>query len=67
LIKEAALECGFEGQRWGDLLRVARRNSKEGKGVVSTIMNNAIAHKFNAAKTAAPSINESNLFLPMKK
>jgi len=67
LIKEAALECGFEGQRWGDLLRVARRNSKEGKGAVSTIMSNAIARKFNAAKTAAPSINESNLFLPMKK
>jgi DNA-binding transcriptional regulator of glucitol operon len=67
LIKEAALECGFEGQRWGDLLRVARRNSKEGKGAVSTIMNNAIARKFTAAKKAAPSINESNLFLPMKK
>jgi hypothetical protein len=67
LIKEAALECGFEGQRWGDLLRVARRNSKEGKGAVSTIMNNAIAPKFAAAKKAAPSINESNLFLPMKK
>jgi len=27
----------------------------------------AIAHKFNAAKKAAPSLNESNLFLPMKK
>jgi len=67
LIKEAALECGFEGQRWGDLLRVARRNSKEGKGAVTTIMNNAIAHKFNAAKKAAPSLTESNLFLPMKK
>jgi hypothetical protein len=67
LIKEAALECGFEGQRWGDLLRVARRNSKEGNGVVSTIMSNAIAPKFTSAGKAAPSLNESNLFLPMKK
>lgn len=67
LIKEAALECGFEGQRWGDLLRVARRNSKEGNGAVSTIMSNAIAPKFTSAGKAAPSLNESNLFLPMKK
>jgi len=64
IIKEAALECGFEGQRWGDLLRVARRNNKEGLGSVSTIMNNAIAPKFSGGSA---NINENNLFLPMKK
>jgi len=63
LIKEAALECGFEGQRWGDLLRVARRNNKEGKGATSTFMNKAIAPKFNGTAK----INESNLYMPMKK
>jgi len=64
LIKEAALECGFEGQRWGDLLRVARRNSKEGQGSVATIMNAAIAPKFSGGSA---NINENNLFLLMKK
>jgi hypothetical protein len=29
IIREAALECGFEGHRWGDLLRVARRKDRE--------------------------------------
>jgi len=64
LIKEAALECGFEGQRWGDLLRVARRESKDGQGSVATIMNAAVSPKF---KGGSANINESNLFLPMKK
>lgn len=65
IIREAALECGFEGQRWGDLLRVARRDNKEGKGTIASIMNTAIAPKFN--NNAALIITESNLFLPMKK
>lgn len=68
LLKEAALECGFEGQRWGDLLRVARRNNKEdGKGSVAEIMRNAIAPKFNASGKNAPVISETNLYLPMKQ
>jgi hypothetical protein len=33
LLREAALECGFEGYRWGDLLRVAKRkNISDGSG-----------------------------------
>jgi starch-binding outer membrane protein, SusD/RagB family len=68
LIKEAALECGFEGQRWGDLLRIARRNNKrDGATSVSTIMNAAVAHKFNASGTGSATITDENLFLPMKK
>ena len=68
LIKEAALECGFEGQRWGDLLRIARRNNKrDGAGSVASIMNAAVAHKFNAAGSGSGSITDANLFLPMKK
>ena len=63
LIKEAALECGMEGQRWGDLLRVARRKNKDGKGSVSTIMNTAVGHKFSSTSA---NINDNNLFLPMK-
>ncbi|MDD4970047.1 MAG: RagB/SusD family nutrient uptake outer membrane protein [Paludibacter sp.] len=68
LIKEAALECGFEGHRWGDLLRIARRNNKrDGGNSVATIMNAAVAHKFNASGSGSASITDGNLFLPMKK
>lgn len=68
LIKEAALECGFEGQRWGDLLRIARRNNKkDGAASVATIMNAAVAHKFNAGAAGSATITDENLFLPMKK
>jgi len=68
LIKEAALECGFEGQRWGDLLRIARRNSsKDGGASVATSMNAAVAHKFNASGVGSGTITDANLFLPMKK
>jgi hypothetical protein len=63
LLKEAALECGMEGQRWGDLLRIARRKSKDGKGSVSGIMNTAVGHKFSSTSA---NINDNNLFLPMK-
>ena len=66
LIKEAALECGFEGQRWGDLLRVARRNAKGGKSVALQ-MNDAISPKFRAAGKGSANITDTNLFLPMKK
>ena len=63
ILKEAALECGMEGQRWGDLLRIARRKNKDGMGSVSTIMNTAVAHKFSSVSA---NINDNNLFLPMK-
>jgi hypothetical protein len=68
LIDEAALECGFEGNRWGDLLRIARRRVKLGEaGSVALQMSEAIAPKFSAAGKGAPAITESNLFLPMSE
>lgn len=66
LIKEAALECGFEGNRWGDLLRVSRRQSKDGMGSVSALMNSAVTNKFKAEGKGNSNIAEGNLFLPMK-
>jgi hypothetical protein len=44
IIREAALECGFEGHRWGDLLRVARRKNREngsGAAYLNGLMNKA--------------------------
>ena len=64
LIKEAALECGFEGTRWADLLRVARRKVKNGEaGSVASQMSDAIKGKYNGAIK----ITDTNLLLPMKK
>mgnify|MGYP001476172829 CR=1 FL=1 len=64
LIREAALECGLEGQRWSDLLRVSRRKVNAGEATsVVELMNNAIKPKYNGEIK----ITESNLFLPMKK
>ncbi|MDR1341620.1 MAG: RagB/SusD family nutrient uptake outer membrane protein [Prevotellaceae bacterium] len=35
LLVEAALECGFEGHRWGDMLRIAmRKNRDNGSGTL---------------------------------
>ncbi len=67
LLKEEALECGFEGHRWGELLRIARRNFKEGKGSVASFMNVAVQNKYNAGSATGSAITESNLFLPMKQ
>lgn len=67
LLKEAALECAFEGHRWGDLLRVSRRQNKDGKGTVAALLNAAISNKFKASGNGTANINESNIFLPMKK
>jgi hypothetical protein len=29
ILLEAALECGFEGNRWGDMLRIAMRKNRD--------------------------------------
>jgi len=67
IIKEQALECGLEGHRWADLLRIARRNNKEGKGSVSSYMNKVVQHKNNAGGSGVSAITDNNLFLPMKE
>lgn len=68
ILKEAALECGFEGNRWGDLLRVNRRRAMvDGQGDVATLMSKSIENKFKAAGKTAPVFNNSNLFLQMKE
>ncbi|MDR1343309.1 MAG: RagB/SusD family nutrient uptake outer membrane protein [Prevotellaceae bacterium] len=59
LIQEAALECGFEGHRWGDLLRVARRKNREnanGAAYISNLM----------GKAKGVSVTPETAFLPWK-
>ncbi|MDR1667000.1 MAG: RagB/SusD family nutrient uptake outer membrane protein [Bacteroidales bacterium] len=65
LLTEAALECGFEGHRWGDMLRIAlRKNKDDGTGTI--YLNEMLRKKFEKAGKAAPSITPNNWFLPRK-
>jgi hypothetical protein len=59
LIREAALECGFEGHRWGDLLRVARRKNREGTNGTAYI--NSLM-----GKAKGVSVTLDDAFLPWK-
>ena len=65
LLTEAALECGFEGHRWGDLLRIAqRRNAEDGSGTY--LLNDIVGNKFEQEGKPAPNITPNNWFLPWK-
>ncbi|MDR0542231.1 MAG: RagB/SusD family nutrient uptake outer membrane protein [Dysgonamonadaceae bacterium] len=67
IIREAALELGFEGQRWGDLVRVARRLNKETPGAGSRFLwDENIARKFTRSGMAAPDMSsEEKWYLPL--
>lgn len=63
IVNEEALECGFEGHRWGDLLRIAmRKNAEDGTG--TAFLNEKITAKFTSSGGSAPTLSPSNWFLP---
>ena len=62
ILTEAAMECAFEGHRWGDMLRIALRKKKYGEeGML--FLNQTL----NKAKPNATTVTEANLFLPIGK
>lgn len=66
IIREAALELGFEGHRWGDLVRVARRMNKENPGSGDRFLwDENIAKKHQRSGTVADMSSESKWFLPL--
>jgi hypothetical protein len=67
IIREAALELGFEGNRWGDLVRVARRLNKENAGAGTQFLwNENIAKKYQRSGLAAPDMSsEEKWYLPL--
>jgi hypothetical protein len=67
IIREAALELGFEGHRWGDLVRVARRLNKETPGAGNRFLwDENIAKKFIRSGIAAPDMSsEDKWYLPL--
>ncbi|MDR2805592.1 MAG: RagB/SusD family nutrient uptake outer membrane protein [Dysgonamonadaceae bacterium] len=67
IIREAALELGFEGNRWGDLVRVARRLNHETPGAGNRfIWDENIAEKFARSGITAPDMSsEDKWYLPL--
>lgn len=68
ILEESALELGFEGYRWGDLLRINRRRVKDDPGNRSNIIQKQVEAKFIRKGAAAPDLNnESSWYLPLKQ
>ena len=67
LIKEAALECAFEGQRWNDLLRVAMRKNREIAGSGTDFINEVMENKFKADGKSWTPLTPETWFLPRKQ
>jgi starch-binding outer membrane protein, SusD/RagB family len=65
ILDEAALELGFEGHRWGDLLRVTRRRTKDDAGNRSNLLQKQVAAKFAIKGMNSPNLEtESSWYLP---
>lgn len=66
IVREAALELAFEGHRWGDLVRVARRMNKEGRNGYQFLFNDNIKKKYERANIPAPAFtaDETSWYLP---
>jgi hypothetical protein len=66
IVREAGLELAFEGQRWSDLVRIARRMNKEGRDGFHFLFDENIKKKYERANIPAPnfSTTESSWYLP---
>lgn len=66
IVREAGLELAFEGQRWSDLVRIARRMNKEGRDGFKFFFDENIKKKYERAKIPAPNFtsNEQSWYLP---
>ena len=66
IVREAGLELAFEGQRWGDLVRIARRMNKEGRDGFQYLFIDNIKKKYDRANIPAPAFttDEKSWYLP---
>ncbi len=65
IVKEAGLELAFEGHRWTDLIRVARRLQKL-NGTGGQFLYNKMHRKYELAGLPVPDFNnEANWYLPL--
>ena len=65
IVKEAGLETAFEGHRWTDLIRVARRLQKL-NGTGGQFLYERMHRKYELAGLPVPDFTqESNWYLPL--
>ena len=65
IVKEAALELAFEGHRWTDLIRVARRLQKL-NGTGGQFLHDQLHRKYELAGKPVPDFSsENNWYLPL--
>ena len=66
IVREAGLELAFEGQRWSDLVRIARRMNKESRDGFHFLYEENIKKKYERANIPPPSFNsdEQSWYLP---
>ena len=68
LLEEMALETAFEGHRWNDLVRIARRQNRLNPGQGTALLNRLMQQKFdkNGQAFTPFAADESNWYLPVK-
>jgi hypothetical protein len=67
ILEETALECGFEGNRWGDLVRIARRMNGEGRQGTQYLIDN-LSKKYQLSGKTMPDLSdEKKWYLPFRK
>ena len=66
IVREAGLELAFEGQRWSDLVRIARRMNKESRDGFHFLYEENIKKKYERANIPSPSFtsDEQSWYLP---
>lgn len=66
IVREAGLELAFEGQRWSDLVRIARRMNKESRDGFHFLYEENIKKKYERANIPPPSFtsDEQSWYLP---
>lgn len=67
IVREAGLELAYEGHRWTDLIRVARRLQKL-NGTGGQFLHDQLYRKYELAGLPVPDFsNESNWYLPLHR
>lgn len=68
IVKEAGLELAFEGNRWTDLIRVARRLEKLNTGSGAQFLQDKMRRKYELAGLPVPDFStEDKWYLPLYK